>query len=147
MISIFLPILWRIILITLFCLAYTNFTYNVGSLSITKLFPVASIDFLSPLFKVSISVTNTGPVFGKEVVQLYLTFPVSANSPVRQLRGFEKLSLQPGETKVAEFVVTKRDVSYWDVISKDWAVITGGEYIVNIGASSRDVRASGGITF
>lgn len=79
---------------------------------ITQLSPVASTDFLAPLFKVRISIKNTGPVFKKEVIQLYLTFPASVKSPVWQLRGFEKLPLDPEVMKVAEFIVTKRDVSY-----------------------------------
>lgn len=127
--------------------AYTNFTYNADSLTITETSPIASIDFLSPLFKVSIPITNAGSVFGKEVAQLYLKFPASTNSPVWQLRGFDKLSLQPGETKVAEFVLTKRDVSYWDVPGKYWRVALGEVYEINVGASSRDIRAERVVAF
>ncbi|KAI5837331.1 putative beta-glucosidase L [Morchella snyderi] len=127
-------------------LSYTNFTYDAESLRITEPFgEVDSIDFMAPLFNISVSITNSGSVAGKEVAQLYLGYPSPTNSPVRQLRGFEKLSLQPGETKTAVFVVTKRDVSYWD--SGEWKVARGAEYGVEVSASSRDVRAHGTVTF
>lgn len=126
--------------------AYTNFTYDANSLTITEPFDeVDSTDFMAPLFNISVSITNSGSVAGKEVAQLYLKYPSSTNSPVRQLRGFEKLSLQPGETKTAVFVVTKRDVSYWD--SGEWKVARGTQYGVEVSASSRDVRAEGVVMF
>ncbi|RPA99487.1 glycoside hydrolase [Choiromyces venosus 120613-1] len=69
------------------------------------------------------------------VTQLYITLPSSTNSPVRQLREFVKLSLNPGESKVATFRVTKRDISYWD---------TGRGVAC---ASSRDSKATRSVSF
>lgn len=91
-------------------------------------------------------VTNTGEVAGAEVAQLYLTLPSSApEAPPRQLRGFAKLKLEPGQSGTATFNLRRRDLSYWDVGQQNW-VVPSGEFGIGVGASSRDIRLQGTIT-
>ena len=85
------------------------------------------------------SVTNSGPLPGKEVVQLYIAYPPSAGEPPKQLRGFEKLSINVGETVGVTFDLLRKDLSYWDVVSQNWVLATG-EYGVLVGRSSRDIK-------
>lgn len=84
--------------------------------------------------KVRFSVTNTGRRSGMEVAQLYV-----ASEKMHQLRAFQKLKLQPGETKTVEFTLTDRDFSEFDIRKKAFAVVPG-KYEIQIGASSRDIR-------
>jgi len=91
------------------------------------------------LLTVQVDITNTGPVAGEEVAQLYLGIP---NRPAKQLRGFEKTRIEPGETSTVEFVVTRRDMSIWEVVSQEW-LVQEGEYVVHVGGSSQDIRAVG----
>ncbi|KAK4654441.1 hypothetical protein QC762_403750 [Podospora pseudocomata] len=92
---------------------------------------------------VTCHITNTGDLHGAEVAQLYLGVPNSekdGKTPVRQLRGFKKVGpLAPGETKKVIFELTRRDLSVWDVVKQQWRM-RRGEYKVQIGASSRDLR-------
>ena len=85
--------------------------------------------------EVYFTVTNTGSRDGKEVVQLYV------QGKVQQLRHFEKLMLEPGEQKTVHFALTDRDFSEYDVGIHDFAVVSG-EYTIQIGASSRDIRVT-----
>lgn len=84
--------------------------------------------------QVSLTVTNTGTKPGKETVQLYIS-----GERMHQLRGFEKVALQPGEEKTVTFTLTDRDFSEYDVEKKAFAVVPGS-YEIQIGASSRDIR-------
>ncbi|KAK7720120.1 glycoside hydrolase 3 [Diaporthe eres] len=87
-----------------------------------------------------------GSVAGAEVSQLYLTLPSGAPAaPPKQLRGFTKLSLQPGASGTATFNLRRRDLSYWDVASQNW-VVPKGDFGISVGASSRDLRLTGSIT-
>ncbi|PPK78542.1 beta-glucosidase [Lacrimispora xylanisolvens] len=89
---------------------------------------------------VSLDVTNTGKVKGKEVVQIYVEAPDShVIRPVRELREFAKVELEPGETKTVAFTLGKRAFSYYHVELKDWFVQTGA-YFIHAGSSSRDLR-------
>jgi beta-glucosidase len=72
---------------------------------------------------------------------LYVSFPDEAGQRVRQLRAFEKIYLEGGETGVVSLSIRHRDLSYWDVIAQKWA-IAKGEYTFWAGASSRDLRGS-----
>jgi beta-glucosidase len=77
---------------------------------------------------------------------LYIGFPSSApETPVRQLRGFVKETLKAGETKQIQFELRRKDLSYWDKSSSKW-VVPKGDFQVEVGASSRDMRLSGKIT-
>lgn len=95
---------------------------------------------------VSVDVTNTGAIAGKEVVQLYVT-PASGNvlRPVIELRGFEKVALEPNETKTVTFVLDKRAFAYWDMRLHDWHVLSG-EYTIHIAKSVRERILSSTVT-
>ncbi|ROT40967.1 beta-glucosidase [Sodiomyces alkalinus F11] len=91
---------------------------------------------------VTVDVTNTGPVAGKVVPQLYLSYPDTEpeiDFPVRVLRGFEKFNLEKGEKKSVSFDLTRRDLSYWDVVQQNWVMVTSGQYSFAVGQSSRDL--------
>ncbi len=91
---------------------------------------------------VSVDVTNTGKMYGKEVVQLYIADVKSTLiRPVRELKGFEKVALQPGETKTVTFTLDKRAFACWNSEIHDWHVETG-EFDIEICRSSRDVVLS-----
>lgn len=86
-----------------------------------------------------VTVKNVGGRFGKETVQLYVGHVGKVSAPVRQLKGFEKLALSPEEEKTAEFILDKRAFAYYNEEIGDW-LVEGGEYSIEIGASSRDIR-------
>lgn len=73
--------------------------------------------------EVSVDVTNTGSVAGDAVAQIYIHQRYgSASRPVRQLKGFERIALQPGETKTLEFPIGKDELKYWNPQTKQWIV-------------------------
>ncbi|KEY72847.1 hypothetical protein S7711_04428 [Stachybotrys chartarum IBT 7711] len=94
---------------------------------------------------VSVSVTNTGPVDGKAVAQLYLSYPKPSkvDFPVRVLRGFTKVALKKGESATVEFELTRRDLSYWDVTRQNWVMVEEGAYTFAVGESSRGAKVTG----
>jgi beta-glucosidase len=93
----------------------------------------------------SVTVTNSGGVAGKEVVQLYVATPPSGvRVPARELRGFAKVALQPGESRSVTLSLDDRAFSFWDVDSSSW-VIAGGDYSVQIGRSAHDIVLRAGI--
>jgi beta-glucosidase len=94
------------------------------------------------LYTVSAVVANTGSTAGSAVPQLYLGLAQPPNedvTPVKVLRGFEKVLLQPGESKTVTFPLMRRDLSYWSTETQGW-VIGEGDVRVYAGFSSRDVR-------
>ncbi|OMP82302.1 putative beta-glucosidase L [Diplodia seriata] len=131
-----------------FGLSYTNFTYSelvVGDGGGGSHYgPSGTTDLYAPLATVTATITNSGGVDGAEVAQLYLSLPASSgvDAPVRQLRGFEKIGLAAGESGSVEFVIRRKDASYWDVTSQQW-VLPSGRRTVAVGASSRDLRLEG----
>lgn len=138
-------------------LSYTAFSYGDVSVEIknqtalSSTYPTGNLalggysDLFDEVVTASIDISNTGTVDGAEVVQLYLSFPDAANQPVRILRGFEKLTISANQSASATFSLRRRDLSYWDSSAQNWA-IASGEYVVAIGASSRDLRANATIT-
>ncbi|KAF2687644.1 glycoside hydrolase family 3 protein [Lentithecium fluviatile CBS 122367] len=138
-------------------LSYTTFEYGevaVGSKDETVLksaYPTGTptlggkSDLFAPLLTITTTLTNTGSVSGAEVAQLYVSYPAAANQPAKQLRGFQKVTLEAGEEKMVEFQVRRKDVSYWDVVAQDWAV-TEGEYGFFVGANVEDMRGSVSVT-
>ena len=96
---------------------------------------------------VSATVTNTGKVAGSEVAQLYLGDPAAAAEPPRQLKGFDKVTLQPGQSTTVRFTLTGHDLSYWDSAANGW-VLPDGQYQVYVGDSSAlaDLPLHGGFT-
>jgi beta-glucosidase len=99
------------------------------------------------LYNVTVSVSNTGDVAGAAVPQLYVGLPSSAptGTPIRQLRGFEKVYLKEGESQTIGFELQRRDLSYWDIFSQQW-VIPEGEFTIWVGLSSRDLRVKDSFT-
>jgi beta-glucosidase len=85
--------------------------------------------------RVSATVTNTGKVAGSDVAQLYLGDPASAGEPPRQLKGFQKVTLQPGQSTTVSFTLSGHDLSYWDDAANGW-VLPDGQYQVYVGDSS-----------
>ena len=84
---------------------------------------------------VTARVTNTGPVTGAEVAQLYLGDPAAAGEPPRQLKGFQKVTLRPGRSAVVSFTLDRHDLSYWNDSANGWVVPDGG-FRVYVGDSS-----------
>jgi beta-glucosidase len=84
---------------------------------------------------VSATVTNTGRVAGSDVVQLYLGDPKAAGEPPRQLKGFQKVSLRPGQSTTVHFHLNGHDLSYWNDAANGW-VLPDGQYRVYVGDSS-----------
>jgi len=99
------------------------------------------------LYKVSATVSNTGNLTGSAVPQLYVSLPATAGegTPVKQLRGFDKISLTAGERKTVEFELMRRDISFWDVVNQQWTV-PSGNFGIKVGFSSRDIKLDGTFT-
>ena len=112
-------------------LSYTNFEYS--NLKVTK-----RVATDAKAIKISFDVRNAGRVAGDEIVQLYVspTFEAQALKPI-QLKGFERISLKPGETKTVEMVMSPQALGHFD--NWHWT-ITPGEYKIKVGASSMDIR-------
>ncbi|HEV2328002.1 MAG TPA: glycoside hydrolase family 3 C-terminal domain-containing protein [Verrucomicrobiae bacterium] len=114
-------------------LSYTTFRYSNLKLSGAELSADGSIT-------ASVDITNTGNRTGEEVAELYIhDLHPKIDKPVRELKGFAKVALTPGETKTADFTVTPRDLAYFDVPGGQWKA-DPGQYEIEIGASSRDIR-------
>lgn len=106
-------------------LSYTKFDYSSLCLS------TDSMAYGDTLIA-TVDVTNAGNVPSKEVVQLYVSSPrCDVFRPVRELKGFEKIHLEPGETKTVAFTLDKRAFAYWCEDIHDWYV-PGGEYQIQI---------------
>ena len=116
-------------------LSYTHFSYSELALPSA----VASGED----FEVSVTVENTGDLPGQEVIQLYIRDVQSTlNRPYKELKGFEKVNLVPGESKIVTFKLTPRALSYYDPYEKAW-MAEAGVFEVHVGASSRDIRLRG----
>ena len=88
---------------------------------------------------VTVKVTNTGDMAGKDVVQLYVADKTGfVTRPVHELKGFEKVDLKIGETKLISFTLDERAFAYYDVDKKNWEV-PGGKYVIEIAHSSKDI--------
>ena len=95
---------------------------------------------------VSVAVTNTGKRVGDEVVQLYARYPQSRVArPQRDLRGFRRVTLQPGETRTVTFPLAGQALAYWDPDADHW-VVENGPVVVEVGTSSADIRLEKTIT-
>ena len=116
-----------------FGLSYTEFDYDDLRLEKENIKDTETL-------RVTCRVKNTGTLPGKEALQLYVE-PREGTSPrpVRELKGFEKISLMPGESRKVSFVLDGRAFAYYSTEISDWYV-PSGDYRVQIGASSRDLR-------
>lgn len=120
-------------------LSYTTFACSNLGLSASEITDQETLT-------ATITVTNTGSCAGKTVVQLYVGDKVSTVlRPVRELKGFEKVELAPGESKDVSFELDKRAFAYWNTELSDWHVETG-EFTIEVGQSSRDIEVCGTIT-
>jgi len=102
-------------------------------------------DLWTEVATTSVKVKNVGKASGSAVPQLYLSFPQNttpSGTPLRVLRGFDKTFLQPGATASIVFPLTRRDVSFWDVLQQDW-IIPKGNFTFSVGFSSRDLILEG----
>ncbi len=91
--------------------------------------------------RVSVTVTNTGAVAGKETVQLYISDPeASLPRPPRELKAFAKVALAPGERATVSFELDERDFAFYNPGEKRWTA-EPGTFTVRVGSSSRDIRA------
>ncbi|SDY14781.1 beta-glucosidase [Evansella caseinilytica] len=120
-------------------LSYTSFDYS--NLQVDK-HSIKDTDEVT----VRVTVKNTGARAGKEVVQLYVRdVESSVVRPVKELKGFEKVTLQPGEEKTVAFTLDKRAFAYYNVEMQDWHAETG-EFELLVGKSSREIILRGKIT-
>jgi len=120
-------------------LSYTTFKYGKLELSDTQ---VARDGKLT----VSVDVTNTGKRQGDEVVQLYVhEVNPAVKRPVKELRGFERISLKPGETKKVALTVPAEKLAYYDETAHGF-VVKPGAFDVLVGSSSQDIRAAARFT-
>ena len=112
-------------------LSYTTFAYS--HLSFVK----------EDGWKATFRIRNTGTVFGTEIAQVYISDPVSTvPKPLKELKKFVKVELQPGEEKEVAVEIEERDLAYFNVSLHRW-VAEDGKYQVLIGSSSRDIRLEG----
>lgn len=102
-------------------------------------------DLWDAVATVTATVSNTGAVAGSEVAQLYVGFPAAADEPARQLRGFQKVALEPGQSRTVTFELRRRDLSVWDTAAQNWKV-EAGDYTFYVAASSRDLKAQTTLT-
>lgn len=137
-----------------FGLSYTEFTYSGLSVNIFttpgpaigSIVSGGPVELFESVGTITVQIVNSGQVEGAEVAQLYIGYPESAPpTPPKQLRGFEKVKLSPGQAGAATFEITRRDLSYWDTESQKW-VVPSGSFKVFVGASSRDIRQQGTFT-
>ena len=84
---------------------------------------------------VSATITNAGRVAGSDVAQLYLSDPAAATEPPRQLKGFQKVTLRPGQSATVRFSLNGHDLSYWNSAANGW-VVPAGQFGVYVGDSS-----------
>jgi beta-glucosidase len=136
-----------------FGLSYTEF--ELADLTISKVqdapasYPTGEVlqggqvDLWDTVVNITVNVQNVGSVTGAEVVQLYLGIP---GAPIKQLRGFDKQSLDPEEAYTATFELQRRDLSIWDTTAQKW-LLQNGNYQVYVGTSSRNLPLNGTLTF
>ncbi|KAJ5557026.1 CAZyme family GH3 [Penicillium frequentans] len=114
--------------------------------------PGGNPSLYEPMLQLSVELTNTGSRAGKEVIQIYVSFPANVvesrgfgrtpepiEFPDRVLRNFEKVSLEPNETRVVNMTLTRKDLSYWSVRQQNWVLPTENSFRIWAGRSSRDL--------
>ena len=115
-------------------LSYTTFEYSDLKLSSKNILDTDKLE-------VSVKITNTGKVSGKEIVQLYVSELTGTHEdrPVKELKAFTKVQLNPKESKVVTMTLDKRSFAFWNTEIGDWYAPTG-EYLISAGASCTDIR-------
>ena len=119
-------------------LSYTNFKYGKLALSTPN---------FAKKITASLTITNSGTVAGKEVVELYISAPGKAlDKPAEELKGFAKTKLlKPGESQTITFPITAEDLASFDTPSSSW-VAEAGTYTIKVGASSEDIKQTASFT-
>ncbi|WP_285116754.1 glycoside hydrolase family 3 C-terminal domain-containing protein [Leifsonia sp. fls2-241-R2A-40a] len=113
-------------------LSYTTFGYGDATVS----------EGAGGDLDVRVTITNAGERTGREIVQVYTSLPESrVQRAPRELKGFVSVELAAGESREVVIPVRRDDLAYWDVRAERW-IVEGGEYVVEVAASSRDVRAT-----
>ncbi|WP_313542555.1 glycoside hydrolase family 3 C-terminal domain-containing protein [Leifsonia aquatica] len=113
-------------------LSYTTFDFGAPAVEATA----------DGGIRVSVDVTNSGDRDGREVVQVYVALPGSAvTRPVRELKGFANVAIASGATENVVIEIPADDLAYYDTDLAGW-IVEGGDYVVSVGASSRDLRGS-----
>lgn len=120
-------------------LSYTTFSYENLSLSQKEMTDQESLE-------VTVTVRNTGTCAGQEVVQLYVSPETpTAFRPPKELKGFKKVSLQPGEAKDVHFALDRRAFAWFSTGTQGWRV-DSGQYLILVGASSRVIHLEAAVT-
>ena len=114
-------------------LSYTDFGYGEAKAARTSMKENGTLS-------VSVDVTNTGDVAGKEVIQLYIgDNEASVARPVKELKGFRKIALEPGQKQTVTFEITPEMLKFFDADKHEW-VLEKGKFTAFIGAASDDIR-------
>lgn len=137
-----------------FGLTYTTFEYSSLNAQVLQpgcsqypsgqIVPGGPTDLWDVVAKVTAQVQNTGSVAAAEIAQLYIGLPGS--QPAKQLRGFDKVMIQPGQTVQVEFDLRRKDLSAWDVVAQQWS-LQRGTYQLYVGASSRNLPLTDMLSF
>lgn len=116
-----------------FGLSYTTFSYS-------KIHTNKNRYSISDTLKVSVDITNTGDFDGDEVVQLYVTDVASSiKRPIKELKGFKRISLAKGETQKVMFEIPVSELKFWDTTTHNWKV-EPGEFAILVGSSSKSIK-------
>jgi beta-glucosidase len=116
-----------------FGLSYTKFHLADLKLSSTKIKKGENLI-------VEFTVKNTGPIAGAEVAQLYVRdIKASVKRPVKELKGFRKVFLNPGESRKVQITLTPKDFAFWDVKKNNWNT-EPGEFTIMIGSASNNIK-------
>lgn len=116
-------------------LSYTAFEYSNLALSHSQIRP-------DGILKITIDVENVGERVGDEVVQLYVRdLQCSVVRPTKELRGFERITLAPGEKRSMTFTLKGNQLAFWDETERHEFVVEPGEFELYVGSSSQDIRA------
>jgi beta-glucosidase len=117
-------------------LSYTTFEYSQLKLSSEKINSDNEIE-------IQFNIQNTGNYKGDEVVQVYIRdLEASVKMPIRQLKRFRRITLEPKETKTVKFSLPASELSFYDIESNDF-IVEPGEFEIQIGSSSEDIRLKG----
>jgi beta-glucosidase len=118
-------------------LSYTTFSYS--NLKLPFLAAVGDT------VRVALEVSNTGTRAGAEIVQLYVADRQSSlPRPPKELKGFQKIYLKPGETKEIAFELDRRSFAFYDPSAEKW-IVEPGDFEIQLGSSSRDIRLQGNL--
>ncbi|MHA1347756.1 MAG: fibronectin type III-like domain-contianing protein, partial [Candidatus Heimdallarchaeaceae archaeon] len=120
--------------------SYTEFKFE--EVKTTK----KKITAIHEIIEIEVKITNVGKRAGSEVIQVYSEdVKSSVDRPMRELVGFEKVFLEPNETKSVQIEIKGKDLAFYDVLNSEWK-LEKGDFILHIGNSSRDIHLEEMIT-